>query len=82
VLCWGSAVHGQLGDGQFVAHAEPTRVEGLSNIVRVVAGDDHNCAIERGGALHCWGRNESDQLGQEPTSFAFEPQPVREPEGP
>lgn len=82
VLCWGSAVFGQLGDGQFVAHAQPKRVEGLSNIVRVVASDDHTCAIQRGGALYCWGRNESDQLGQEPTSFAFEPQLVREPEGP
>ncbi len=68
ILCWGSNELGQLGTGLENSHLSispiPQYVNGLIDVNRVVAGDDHTCAITVLKELYCWGSNESGQLGQ------------------
>ncbi|KAL4362085.1 hypothetical protein GQ457_04G025570 [Hibiscus cannabinus] len=46
---------------------EPTRVFGLpSDITSVSAGHYHSLAIDSGGGLWAWGRNQESQLGRDP----------------
>jgi alpha-tubulin suppressor-like RCC1 family protein len=65
VMCAGSNIHGQLGDGTGVATAATVsrRAAGLTKVVQVAAGESHACAITDVGALFCWGRNRTSQLG-------------------
>ena len=68
VVCWGSNVHGQLGDGQGrpgARSAAPVAVRGLNDATDIRAGDDHTCALRRGGGVVCWGDNRGGQLGNE-----------------
>lgn len=71
VRCWGRNGVGQLGhpDSNDVGD-DPNEMGGLLEVVdlaapavRVFAGADHNCALLEGGAVKCWGRNSSGQLG-------------------
>lgn len=62
--CWGANDYGQLGTGDTTASSVPVTVSGLgSGVVAIAGGDFSTCAILSGGALKCWGRNESGQLG-------------------
>jgi alpha-tubulin suppressor-like RCC1 family protein len=66
VKCWGNNDSGQLGNGTLyngVELEEAVTVNTLSNVVAVSAGGDHSCAITSLGALSCWGRNGSGELG-------------------
>jgi hypothetical protein len=69
ITCWGDNTHGQLGDGtQTASTCDFTStcgvmVQGLgSPVATVVAGDATTCAIV-GGALSCWGENNTGSLG-------------------
>jgi len=64
VYCWGWNRWGALG-AETVAEIvnEPVRVAGLSGVISLGGGDDHACAVLDTGALRCWGRNYSGQLG-------------------
>ena len=73
VWCWGAGECagcgsagdcGLLGTGDVEPHARPVRVAGLSGIRRVVAGDNHTCALLDDGSVRCWGCGWSGQLGQ------------------
>jgi alpha-tubulin suppressor-like RCC1 family protein len=70
VWCWGANESGQLGYGHTndigddevpVAKSLPVSLSGSA--VQVVAGARHTCALLEGGAVRCWGANESGQLG-------------------
>jgi len=71
--CWGDNTVGELGD---LSRADPTRpgqVPGISGVTALAAGGGenagapttyygHTCALS-GGAVWCWGADESGQLG-------------------
>jgi hypothetical protein len=64
VSCWGSNSHGQLGNGTTTDELVPVQVSGLtSGASGVSTGRYHSCAVAAGGAVRCWGRNSSGQLG-------------------
>jgi alpha-tubulin suppressor-like RCC1 family protein len=63
--CWGSNGSGQLGDGSRRTRTRPVAVTVLpaGAVVSAVAlGERHTCALA-GGAVYCWGANDSAQLG-------------------
>lgn len=74
VRCWGLNARGQLGtSGGSRAEADqdvralgphPGDPDGvLADATRLVAGDDHTCALRAADALACWGENADGQLG-------------------
>lgn len=84
VRCFGANGSGQLGQGTFdlpddagqsPAHASPVPVPGIAGATAVTVGADHACAIADCGAVWCWGRNGSGQLGNGTTQDS--PIPVR-----
>jgi alpha-tubulin suppressor-like RCC1 family protein len=69
VRCWGRAGSGQLGNGiKLPAPFEtkspiPVDVVGLSGVIALSGGHDHNCVVVRDGSIHCWGVGAGGQLG-------------------
>lgn len=62
--CWGENSSGQLGSGAVGPDVDrPTSVAGGLTFTEVSAGGRHACGIAIGGALYCWGANDSLQLG-------------------
>lgn len=77
VLCWGPNPNGQLGPGIAVgtSSATPVVVTGLpNNIQQIAAGRYHNCALQSGGRVYCWGLNATNQLGNMSTVSTSTPQ--------
>lgn len=72
VLCWGDHNLGQLGAGMRCATfvctppaevcADPACAASLTGVTSIAAGGAHACAVAS-GAVKCWGRNSSSQLG-------------------
>jgi alpha-tubulin suppressor-like RCC1 family protein len=64
VWTWGYNRYGQLGSGAFTrCELTPVQVAGLSGIVKVYAGYNHNAAIDRSGNVWVWGSNDCGELG-------------------
>lgn len=68
VRCWGDNYYGQLGNTtnngvDDRANPSPRRVVGLTDVVQVVTGDRHSCALLGDGTVSCWGNNFYAQLG-------------------
>lgn len=68
VRCWGANSDGQLGDGSTSQRLAPVAVNQfgggqLGNVVALVAGNFHTCAVVVDGTARCWGRNVDGQLG-------------------
>lgn len=75
VVCWGSNLSGQLGDGTNTDSNIPVSVQGLTYGMRAVtAGGAHTCALGATGSALCWGDNQYGQLGD--GSQHSSPQPV------
>jgi len=66
--CWGDNLEGALGQGEMSATSSPSplRVAREVRMSRVAVGQGHACAIDEGGRLYCWGRNNLGQLGAQP----------------
>jgi alpha-tubulin suppressor-like RCC1 family protein len=75
VECWGYNSDGGLGDGTQVDRSVPRPVAGLESGVEVISAgvSAHRCAIDSGGGVLCWGRNEHGQLGDGTTTDRTEP---------
>ena len=55
IVCWGSNVDGQLGDGTTVSSSTPVPVTGLATAVDVEVGCGNTCALLASGRVECWG---------------------------
>ncbi len=85
VACWGHNARGQLGTSDTNDSATPrivnTSNQTLTNVVQVVAGREHTCALIADGTARCWGSSEHGQLGDGEgggSTFKFAPQTVRQ----
>jgi alpha-tubulin suppressor-like RCC1 family protein len=77
VRCWGLNDHGQLGNGSTTNSSTAVVVTGLSGAATAISGgNNHTCVLITGGAMQCWGRNLSGQLGIGSTTNASTPQTV------
>jgi alpha-tubulin suppressor-like RCC1 family protein len=80
VLCWGSNSSGQIGDGSTTSPRktpQPVGSLGAASAVvapvAVAAAEAHSCSQRLNGALACWGRNASGQLGDGTTNSSLTP---------
>ena len=64
VWCWGSDSPAWHETPEGVAGLTPTPIEGLTqDVVKIVAGWNHACALKSSGNVLCWGSNTDGQLG-------------------
>ena len=70
LYCFGENQYGQLGNGTTSSEKTPTPQQVkltsssyLTDVSQVSVGDYHVCAVKSTGALYCWGKNNSGQLG-------------------
>jgi hypothetical protein len=74
VKCWGENIYGQLGDGTVSSRLSPTPVFGLgSGVTQITVNSYHSCALLSTGAVKCWGKNITSQLGDGSTSNRLSP---------
>ena len=66
VWCWGWNNYGQVGAMQIDDKAvvsRPQQVAGLSDVVQLRVGGNHNCVLTQSASALCWGDNFNGQLG-------------------
>jgi alpha-tubulin suppressor-like RCC1 family protein len=62
--CAGANAFGQLGRGIVgPSEANMQTVPGVTNVIAIVAGDAHTCALLGNGTVRCWGRSSEGQIG-------------------
>ena len=67
--CWGLNAQGQLGQGHTRSLGDDEGLSTVGNVplaesgAQLAVGGHHTCALLQGGAVRCWGRNDSGQLG-------------------
>jgi alpha-tubulin suppressor-like RCC1 family protein len=79
VWSWGYNEDGQLGNGSRTVAAVPVQIMPTpAEVVAVVAGHHHGCALSMNGSVRCWGRNAAGQLGDGTTTRRLRPGPTVE----
>jgi alpha-tubulin suppressor-like RCC1 family protein/alpha-beta hydrolase superfamily lysophospholipase len=79
LACWGRNTDGELGSGSVGGTSTtPVAVSGISSAVAVAAGGEpgttgHTCALLSTGAVMCWGKNATGQLGTGNTTSSSTP---------
>lgn len=74
VKCWGFGHEGRLGNGSTTNSNTPVDVQGLTDAVAVsTRARDHVCAVRSGGAVRCWGRGDTGELGNGSSSDSSTP---------
>lgn len=72
VWCWGWNFWGELGTmtniGEQIANPEPSEVVGISDVVEVVATDQHTYARRQDGSVWEWGGTERDHQPKKTSS--------------
>jgi alpha-tubulin suppressor-like RCC1 family protein len=64
VFCWGRNANGQLGIGSDDTDLlQPMPIASALLFTAVSAGASHACALAKGGAVWCWGRNSFGEVG-------------------
>jgi len=75
--CWGNNSHGQTGQPTSASQTEPALVDsGINTFTRLSIGDRHTCALDTNRDTHCWGDNNSGQLGNNTTTDTATPTPT------
>jgi alpha-tubulin suppressor-like RCC1 family protein len=59
IACWGSNVHGELGDGSTMTRMAPINVEGITSATQIALGDGRSCARVGDGTVRCWGSGDT-----------------------
>ncbi len=80
--CWGTNIHGELGDGSNGLRATATIVTVALNFTAISVGGAHTCALAVGGAAYCWGQDSLGQLGDARLVNSTTPIPVSGGSGP
>jgi alpha-tubulin suppressor-like RCC1 family protein len=72
-VCWGFETHQQPHHPVGGVAAAP--IDGLEDASQIAVGGDHSCAL-RGGAVWCWGKNDTGQLGDGTLTDRTKPAPI------
>lgn len=67
--CWGNGLRGQIGAADFRDRSAPAAVAVPAGVTftRIVAGEQHTCALASDRRVFCWGSNHVGQLGRTDT---------------
>jgi hypothetical protein len=69
VACWGASQRSSTGAPE--EDPAPRRIEGVTDAVEVVVGDDHGCVLDGAGRVTCWGYCDmACKAGNGPVLFA------------
>lgn len=82
IYCWGINLFGALGNGSSVSESNvPVLVISADRFTNVSAATSFTCALSTAGAVWCWGRNLSGELGVGSRDHVSLPVPVVVPNG-
>ena len=74
VRCWGRDMELQLGNDAAMSNSNiPVTVSGLSDVVAIGSGIQHNCVLSSGGGVQCWGRGAHGVLGRGSNTDSWSP---------
>lgn len=64
VWTWGQGVSGQLGHGNKSDATMPKKIEGISKIDQIAAGDSHTVLLDQNGQVYVFGEGKDGQIGR------------------